>query len=862
MSRPALPVRGARAAAAFALACAAALAPSASGCADASPLLAREGFTLGARPYTLGVAPDGLGITLRRGETTLLVLDAAAFQLGVVDALDDQKSYDPWDVERRGESDAGITFFSPRLASPSLDADGRRAQIELDYGGGLAARLVVGDEGDGAFRLVLVPEEGGAASSEGAGSRPRVALARVRARTTGDPREGFYGLGEQQDSVDNRGKLRAMQLEADLDLESANNEAHVPVPFLVGTRGWAMFVDNDRAGVFDVARKDPAAIEATFAVASTAGEPATRLSVWLFAGEHPLDLVKAAYRVGGKAKLPAPWALGPWIWRDESQDQKEVVADIAAIRALDLATSGIWVDRPYARAVNSFDFDPARFPDPPAMIGAAHRAGLTIALWSTPYLEPAAQPLRAQAEAGGYFPPGTGIPFNKWSPPIDFTNPDAYTFWTTLVRRYVALGIDGFKLDYGEDVVPSLADRRNVWRFAAGDERTMHFHYSGLYHRSYDEALDRLEGAFLLCRAAHYGEQRRGVVIWPGDMDATFTKHRERFVARDGKEVTGVGGLPATIVMGLSLGVSGFPFFGADTGGYRHSPPDAELYVRWFEQTALSTVMQVGDSSSQPPWVFTPDNGRTTATVDVYRTYARLHLRLFPYEWTYAHRIAADGKPIQRPLGLAHPELGVHPSDAYLFGEELLVAPVVTRGERRREVIAPAGTWVDWWDGATFVSDGRAPLSIDAPLEKLPLLMRDGALVPMLRPTIDTLAPADDEAVDSFARDPGLLWVRVAPGRPRRFTLWDRSTVERTSDGSLAFASGDVFTRGFVFEAIATPEPREILREEESGGSRVVARRASSAELEAAPEGWTWEPARRGTLTVRLSPGRGRARLR
>jgi len=206
-------------------------------------------------------------------------------------------------------------------------------------------------------------------------------------------------------------------------------------------------------------------------------------------------------------------------------------------------------------------------------------------------------------------------------------------------------------------------------------------------------------------------------------MDATFTRHRERFTGRDGKEVMGVGGLPATVIMGLSLG-AGFPFFGADTGGYRHSPPDEEVFVRWAEQTALSTVMQVGDSSSQPPWVFTPENGRNDTTVDIYRTYARLHMRLFPYEWTYAQRIALDGRPIQRPLGLAHPEMGIHPSDSYLFGDELLVAPVLTRGQRRREVVAPAGTWIDWWDGTTYTSYScrTTPRSaeIHAALAKLP----------------------------------------------------------------------------------------------------------------------------------------------
>ena len=829
----------------FALAAAAALLPGLPAC-DGAPLVEPAAFSLGSARYHLDIAGDGRTITLRRSEEALLTLGADAFQAGVVEALDDSASYDPYAFEGR-EADAGITFRAP--VAFRATGGGLFAYVALDYGDGLGADLELLNDGEGAFTFTITPRP----TPDGARA---IAVMRIRARTSGDPAEGFYGLGEWQDSVDHRGKLRAMQIEPDLEIESANNEAHVPVPFLLGTHGWAMFVASSRVGAFDVARKDPAAVEATFAVAAhayTGGKP-QKLEMHLYGGDAPLELLKHV----GQRYVPPPWALGPWIWRDESRDQAEVEDDVATLRRLDLATSGIWIDRPYARAVNTFDFDPARFTDAPAMIAKTHAAGLRIALWSTPYLENATGDLARHANAKGFFPPQGGIPLNKWSPPIDFTNDVASAFWTDLVRRYTALaGIDGFKLDYGEDVVPSLGLVRGAWRFADGStERTMHHDFSGLYHRAYARALP--EERFLLCRAAHWGEQS-GCIIWPGDMDATFTRHRERFIPRGSdKEVVGVGGLPATVAMGLSLSASGFPFFGSDTGGYRHSPPDEELFLRWVEQTSLSTVMQVGDSSSQPPWVFTPENGRSASTVDVYRTYARLHMRLFPYEWSYAQRMKLDGLPIQRPLGLAHPEMGIHPSDTYLFGDELLVAPVLTRGERRRATVVPAGTWIDWWDGTPYASDGHATIAIDAPLDKLPLLLRDGAIVPMLRPTIDTLAPADDPTVDSFARDPGLLWVRVAPGRPRRFELWDRTTVERANDGAFLVASGDVFGKGFVLEAMATAAPTEVTREDVGSAKTTLARSASLEALDAVTEGWAWEPARRGTLWIKLRGGSAR----
>jgi alpha-D-xyloside xylohydrolase len=839
--------------AAFAIALAVALAPSVSGCDSGTPELASAPFRIGAPRYHVDVSGDGRSIVFRRDAEALLVLPADGFQVGVVDALDDAASYDPFALDGR-ENDAGVTYRAAVSFRSTANgaADG---SVDLDFGDGLTAHLEIRDAGDDSFTFDFVADTGPV-------DGPVMALVRMRAQTSGDPTEGFYGLGEWEDSVDHRGRLRAMQVEPDLEIESANNEAHVPMPFLIGTHGWAIFVESRRVGAFDVARKDPGAVEATFAIASRHGKdtPPDPVRIWFFGADAPLDLVRGCYRVTGKAKVPPAWALGPWIWRDENKDQKEIEDDIRAMRELDLATSGIWIDHPYATAVETFDYDKKKFTDPQALIQKVHGAGLRLAVWSTPYLEPAAEPFRSEAVTKRFFPLQNGIPLNPWSSPIDLTNAEAFTFWSGLATRYTSMGIEGFKLDYAEDVAPSLGLVRNVWRFADGsDERTMHHGYSGLYHRAYADALP--DDRFLLCRAAHWGEQPIGCIIWPGDMDASFTQHRERFTPRDGKEVVGVGGLPATVIMGLSLGASGFPFFGADTGGYRHSPPDEELWLRWVEQTSLSSVMQVGDSSSQPPWVFTPENGRSKSSVDVYRTYARLHMQLFPYEWTYAQHIDVDGRPIQRPIGLAFPELGIHPSDSYMFGDDLLVAPVLVRGQRVRNVVAPAGTWIDWWDGTSYSSDGRIPISIDAPLGKLPLLIRDGGIVPMLRPTIDTLATADDASIESFARDPGQLWVRIAPGRPRRFELWDSSSIERGPEGAIRVVSGSVFTTGFVLESLVTPEPRDVSREDDAG-SRALERRASLDVLTASPDGWAWDAAKRGTLWIKVGAGATRVVIR
>ncbi len=783
-------------------------------------------------------------LTLTRGDDVLLQLPLEAFALGAVDRINDQLNYDPYWLGNPLYQPSGLAWLTPTSASLSESA-AASFTVALAYERGATATLRVDARADGRFEAHFTPSADG----------PPIAFLRLAPRV--DASEAFYGLGEHFDAVDQRGQVRAMQLEASLRFESFYNEVHVPVPFVIGTHGWGFFVESRYPGVFDVAARASDVVEATFGTgaASSAG-----LTFHLFAAQHPLDVTRHYYDVTGYPRLPAPWALGPWLWRDENRDQAEVERDAETIRDLDLAHSALWIDRPYATGVNTFDFNPPQFPDPAAMIERLHALGFRTALWHTPYLDesdPSTAALRDFATRNGFYPPRSGLLFNGWGRPIDLTNPEAYAWWQSLIRRYTDAGIEGFKLDYGEDVVPGALGIRDKWNFADGsDERTMHAGFQLPYHRVYAETLPE-RGGFLLCRHATYGDQVNVSVIWPGDLDATFARAGDPAHDRDGERYASVGGLPASMIAGLTLGPSGFPFYGSDTGGYRHSPPDKEVFVRWFEQTALSSVMQIGTSTNDVAWEPTPENGFDAEVLETYRRYTRLHLRLFPYGWTLARRIAADGRPIQRPLGLAYPELGEHPWDEYLFGDDLLVAPVVERGARSRSVLVPPGTWLDWWT-SEFVT-GAARVSVEAPLDHLPLWIRAGAIVPLLRPTIDTLSPTTDPArVDSYATTPGVLYPRVAPlanpGESAEILLFDSTRLAQslTPDTlTLEYAPGGDFAHGAVFEVLAL-------------GARLASvamdgveapPRASLAELEAAGSGWTADTATAGSAWIAVPGG-------
>lgn len=788
------------------------------------------------------LAFDGDALVFTRLGRPLLTFSAGAFQVGTVDDIDSGASFDPYwlFVDAPIEPDGLAWHTSDELRVVASDA--QHLELAFDVPGG-EATLRFSPAADGGFRAVL------------SSSAPNTAYLRVRPDAAAD--DAFYGLGEWGDGIEHRGKLRPMQIEADLTLESSNNENHVPVPLLVGTHGWGLFVASDRPGAFDVARQSDTLVDVTF---GTAEDSARGLELYLFSADAPLDVYKPYYDVAGYPGLPAVWAYGPLLWRDEHDSQAQVIDDIQQIRTRDLPTSGIWFDRPYATGVNTFDWSAAKFPDPQAMLQALHDAGLRYAIWQAPYAAPAdkddpAPDQYAYASEHGFFPPVTGLLVNNWSKPIDFTNPDAYAWWKQNLATYTLPlgggggGVEGFKLDYAEDVVLGVSGGRVPWQFADGrDERTMHYHYTLLYHQIHRELLDAA-GGFLLTRTGRWGDQTKGMIIWPGDLDADLSHFGD---VPPGESQGVVGGLPTALAFGLGLSASGFPFYASDTGGYRKSPPNNETWLRWVEANAVWSAMQVGDSSSQMPWELTAENGRTQASLDTYRIYARLHMRLFPYAWSYAKQLAATGRPIARPFGLAYPDLGVHTTDQFLFGDHLIVAPVIEAGQTTKDVVfPPASEWIDWWTGEKVASATTKA----APLDVLPLYLRAGGIVPMLRDTIDTLAPVTDAGIESYANDPGILVVRIAPGPDQApFVLFDDTRIE-TANGvhRLTMTPGKRFKQGVLFEVIAFGAQPPAGVSDDSLGA--LTERASYAALEAASDGWYFDAAATGgTLWIKL-PG-------
>lgn len=698
--------------------------------------------------------PDGA--TLVVGETGVIGFADHRLSLafGTVSSPEDTFNYDPYNL-----IDPAMSYAVPPLLEFS-ETTGARWDGDawaLDLADGATARLRVDDAGPG-LRLTL--------TRDGEEWAPY-----VRARIGIDGDEAFYGLGEWFDGAEHRGHVHPMQIEIQTALESSYNEAHVPVPLLVSSAGWGILVDSDWPGTFDVGAGDPDVVEIVY-------NQRDGFNLDLYAPGSPAETVARYHRRTGMPEVPPNWAFAPLQWHDDDITAEILVEDAAAIRALGIPTGCVWIDNPWQTSYNSMQPDPARFPDWTGLIADLEATGFRMLAWTTPYVEEGDPEYAGYADAGWFV--DAPILFSQFGELVDLTHPDAMAAWQGRAEAAEAIGIHGWKLDYGEDVQLGIGASRLAYPFANGeDERTMHHRYAQFFHRAYQEPSGN--ESFLLGRGGGRGGHVYTDAIWPGDIDSDFRRFGD-----DGH----VGGLPSAIRAGTGLAASGYPFFASDTGGYRHDRPTHEVMTRWTEYSALLPIMQYGGSGlNHNPWDFTVygESAFTEATLEAFTRYAVLHIRLFPYFRALADRAGATGLPLLSAQGFAYPDEGLHPDDAFLVGSDIYVSPVEEEGATTKEVSFPPGGWIHWWSGARH--EGTA--TVAAPVGTGPVFQREGSAIPLLRRDVVTLASSDG-SVESWADEPGRLNARIVRGAGAAFALATGEAL--TADDAVVLTAGSLYT--------------------------------------------------------------------
>jgi alpha-D-xyloside xylohydrolase len=465
----------------------------------------------------------------------------------------------------------------------------------------------------------------------------------------------------------------------------------------------------------------------------------------VFAGPAADEIIATYRRLSGQAPLLPVWAYGFIQCRERYTSSDDILENAREFRARKLPMDVMVQDWQYwgKYGWNAMQWDEAHYPDPAALVRQLHdlNAKFMVSVWSK--IDPKST-VGQEFAAKDLFLPGT-----QW---VDFFNPEASAlYWKHFSSRMVSLGIDAWWQDATEPENDALAGQMT---FAGPGDRVRLVYpllvTKTVYEGQRKDAPDRR--VFILTRSAFAGEQRYGAATWSGDIGNDWETLRRQIAA------------------GLSLAVTGLPYWTTDTGGFFRPGEKQytdrayhERFLRWLQFSTFSPLMRVhGFQTKTEPWHFGVDVETRT------RQYLEMRYRLLPYVYSQAAEITFRGSTVMRPLVMDFPgdEQALAQKYEFMFGPSLLVAPVVQPEATQWPVYAPStpGGWFDWWT-ENKVSGGRISAA-DAPLAKIPLLVKAGSLVP--------LGPVQQYAGQD--RTGEIEW-RVYPGADADFTLYEDEGV-------------------------------------------------------------------------------------
>ena len=552
-----------------------------------------------------------------------------------------------------------------------------------------------------------------------------------------DPADHWYGLGEKFTPLDKRG--RTMTIWQDNAAGARTEAAYKNIPLVMTPRGYGIFVNSTSKVTFWLGSRSNRTW--TFDV------PGGAFEYFFIAGT--LEEILTSYaKLTGFPPVPPKWSLGLWTSTCfDRADEASVRERARRLRAEKIPADVIHLDSYWQPDLQWCDlsWDRAAFPQPERMIADLHRQGYKVCLWENPYVS-IHSPRFREGAARGYFltqPDGAVYTPQLWagaggSPRslcaiVDLTNPAAAAWFRDLHEPLLAMGVDTFKTDFGEEI-PADAVFHNG---RTGAE--MRNLYARLYQELVFDLLRKRYGrAVIWARAACPGAQRFPV-HWSGDPHCTYED------------------MASTLRGGLSAGMSGLAFWSHDLGGFKGMPaPD--LYLRWAQFSLLSGLARYHGTTPRDPWLFGEE------ALAIFRRYAELRYRLLPYLYSYAWKAAETGLPLMRPLVLRYQDdpatFGIDLQ--YLLGDELLVAPVFTP-ESRVTVYLPRGRWTDFWTDETH--HGPTMLRLTVPLDATPMFVRENSLLP-LAPVVQHVdeRPADPLTVEAYATSDAAFTVRGDEG--------------------------------------------------------------------------------------------------
>lgn len=479
-------------------------------------------------------------------------------------------------------------------------------------------------------------------------------------------------------------------------------------------------------------------VELGYSATRWVAEATPQLDYWITAGATPAAIMEHyADATGHPTEFPE-WAAGFWQCKLRYRTQDELLAVAREYKQRGLPLSVIVIDFFNWTVQGDWRFDPVAWPDPKAMVRELEELGVKLMVSVWPTVNPLSENYTTMQERGLLIRTERGAPAflnfqdNRPAGPVDLrfydaTNPEARQFiWDQVREHYYAHGIQSWWLDACEPEMAPM-DPDNL-RFYLGNGLAVANAYPLQHERGfYEHMREEGQAAILnLCRSAWAGSQSYGAAVWSGDISSTFEA------------------LQVQVRAGLNIALSGIPWWTTDIGGFYGADVESayfrELVVRWFQYSTFCPLFrlhgyrdQAGDTEAMidtggpnEAWSFGED------AYQIIKELLFLRERLRPYILAQMRLAQEKGIPPMRPLFFDFPTdracTGV--DDQFLFGSDLLVAPVLAEGVRQREVYLPTGaTWTDAWSGQTL--DGGQYVSVDAPLARIPVYLRDNAKLPI-----------------------------------------------------------------------------------------------------------------------------------
>ncbi|MEX0654629.1 MAG: TIM-barrel domain-containing protein [Phycisphaeraceae bacterium] len=525
------------------------------------------------------------------------------------------------------------------------------------------------------------------------------------------PNERFAGTGERFARMDLAGQtLELVNTDA---LGTNNRRAYKNVPFYLSSRPYGLLAltpAHARLSLADVSTR-----------AAQGVVEHDVLDLLFFAAgdaERKVERILHRYRqvTGFPPELPA-WSYGTWMSRMSYWTADETLDVARRMREGGFPCDVIHLDTGWFDEDWKCDwkFSREKYPDPAAYMRQMRERGFRISLWQHPKVSPDTEPFHV-ARAQGYVPRRKAVQVGagasnfgdrEYGGDIDFTNPQAVTWYQGMLRKLLETGASVFKTDFGENI-----DLDAVYHGLPA--KLLHNLYALLYQRANFEITQEVNGddqGIIWARSAWVGAQRYPV-HWSGDAACSFD------------------GLAGSLRGGLHLGLSGFGYWSHDVPGFHGVPdfmnswPSESLYLRWTQASVFVSHLRYHGTSPREP-------DQYPAVADTVRQWLRLRYALIPYLLEQARQAAHSGYPLLRALLLHHEDDPTcwHIDDQFFCGDHLLVCPVLNT-EGVRDVYLPAGQWVDFWSGEVFSGPGWRK-AVRSPLARIPVYVRRDAVLPV-----------------------------------------------------------------------------------------------------------------------------------